>query len=101
MLVSPAVKRGYAHLSRTTPCTLLEMQRSLSYYDSSIRNVEQLGTALLGAILAASSPMVRGRRCAIDTGEDRRVADITRDTETKHFIYFYLGHCAILLFKTQ
>ncbi|KAI9659962.1 MAG: Dynein light chain [Bathelium mastoideum] len=21
--------------------------------------------------------------------------------ETKHFIYFYLGHCAILLFKTQ
>ena len=24
-----------------------------------------------------------------------------RKTETKHFIYFYLGHCAILLFKTQ
>ena len=24
-----------------------------------------------------------------------------RMTETKHFIYFYLGHCAILLFKTQ
>lgn len=23
------------------------------------------------------------------------------DTETKHFIYFYLGHVAILLFKTQ
>jgi dynein light chain LC8-type len=22
-------------------------------------------------------------------------------SETKHFIYFYLGHCAILLFKTQ
>lgn len=22
-------------------------------------------------------------------------------TETKHFIYFYLGHAAILLFKTQ
>ncbi|CAI4218570.1 unnamed protein product [Parascedosporium putredinis] len=21
--------------------------------------------------------------------------------ETKHFLYFYLGHCAILLFKTQ
>ncbi|KAL9640342.1 MAG: hypothetical protein Q9164_000345 [Protoblastenia rupestris] len=21
--------------------------------------------------------------------------------ETKHFIYFYMGHCAILLFKTQ
>jgi dynein light chain LC8-type len=21
--------------------------------------------------------------------------------ETKHFAYFYLGHCAILLFKTQ
>ncbi|KAK2801251.1 hypothetical protein FQN50_007811 [Emmonsiellopsis sp. PD_5] len=21
--------------------------------------------------------------------------------ETKHFIYFYVGHCAILLFKTQ
>lgn len=21
--------------------------------------------------------------------------------ESKHFIYFYLGHCAILLFKTQ
>jgi dynein light chain LC8-type len=24
-----------------------------------------------------------------------------RTAETKHFIYFYLGHCAILLFKTQ
>lgn len=23
------------------------------------------------------------------------------EEETKHFIYFYLGHCAILLFKTQ
>lgn len=23
------------------------------------------------------------------------------DPETKHFIYFYLGHSAILLFKTQ
>ena len=23
------------------------------------------------------------------------------NAETKHFIYFYLGHCAILLFKTQ
>ncbi|KAI0199779.1 dynein light chain type 1-domain-containing protein [Astrocystis sublimbata] len=21
--------------------------------------------------------------------------------ETRHFVYFYLGHCAILLFKTQ
>lgn len=26
---------------------------------------------------------------------------LTSSTETKHFIYFYLGHCAILLFKTQ
>ncbi|KAF5686996.1 dynein light chain LC8-type [Fusarium circinatum] len=26
---------------------------------------------------------------------------LTRYAETKHFIYFYLGHCAILLFKTQ
>jgi hypothetical protein len=26
---------------------------------------------------------------------------LTKDAETKHFIYFYLGHCAILLFKTQ
>lgn len=30
--------------------------------------------------------------------EDKE-ADTT--AETKHFIYFYLGHCAILLFKTQ
>ena len=30
---------------------------------------------------------------------DQNNAD--RITETKHFIYFYLGHCAILLFKTQ
>ncbi len=26
---------------------------------------------------------------------------LTSMTETKHFIYFYLGHNAILLFKTQ
>lgn len=26
---------------------------------------------------------------------------LTISAETKHFIYFYLGHCAILLFKTQ
>lgn len=26
---------------------------------------------------------------------------LTRPAETKHFIYFYLGHNAILLFKTQ
>lgn len=26
---------------------------------------------------------------------------LTTPAETKHFIYFYLGHCAILLFKTQ
>lgn len=26
---------------------------------------------------------------------------LTTGVETKHFIYFYLGHCAILLFKTQ
>ncbi|SPO02346.1 probable dynein light chain type 1 [Cephalotrichum gorgonifer] len=25
----------------------------------------------------------------------------TFDEQTKHFLYFYLGHCAILLFKTQ
>lgn len=32
----------------------------------------------------------------------RRELTITRyRPETKHFIYFYLGHCAILLFKTQ
>jgi dynein light chain LC8-type len=29
------------------------------------------------------------------------VANGSLFTETKHFIYFYLGHCAILLFKTQ
>ncbi|KAF4971621.1 hypothetical protein FSARC_1594 [Fusarium sarcochroum] len=28
-------------------------------------------------------------------------ASLTPPAETKHFIYFYLGHCAILLFKTQ
>jgi hypothetical protein len=26
---------------------------------------------------------------------------LTSAPETKHFIYFYLGHYAILLFKTQ
>ena len=26
---------------------------------------------------------------------------LTDGPETKHFIYFYLGNCAILLFKTQ
>lgn len=28
-------------------------------------------------------------------------AHADRDAETKHFIYFYLGNSAILLFKTQ
>lgn len=32
-------------------------------------------------------------------GTKMMAADIV--AETKHFIYFYLGHCAILLFKTQ
>ncbi|KAK4231719.1 dynein light chain type 1-domain-containing protein [Podospora fimiseda] len=29
------------------------------------------------------------------------VTHVNKQSETKHFIYFYLGHCAILLFKTQ
>lgn len=33
--------------------------------------------------------------------QDRRELLADTLTETKHFIYFYLGHCAILLFKTQ
>lgn len=30
-----------------------------------------------------------------------RCVNTDATTETKHFIYFYLGHVAILLFKTQ
>jgi hypothetical protein len=36
-------------------------------------------------------------KTASTTGE----ADDRVRAETKHFIYFYLGHMAILLFKTQ
>ena len=53
------------------------------------------GIALLAGILEASSHTVRSCRINVDGSQ----AD--SDLETKHFIYFYLGHCAILLFKTQ
>lgn len=53
------------------------------------------GIALLGGILGASSHTVCSSRIYRD---DPRA---NSNEETKHFIYFYLGHCAILLFKTQ
>ena len=53
------------------------------------------GIASLEGILEASSHTVRASRILTDEPH----AD--SDEETKHFIYFYLGHCAILLFKTQ
>lgn len=53
------------------------------------------GIALLEGILEASSHTV----CSSRTGVDG--AHANSNAETKHFIYFYLGHCAILLFKTQ
>ena len=54
----------------------------------------QRGIASSDGISEASSPMVCD--VAIDC---RTLTDIR--TETRHFIYFYLGHNAILLFKTQ
>lgn len=43
-----------------------------------------------------------GAYYGFEPGGLRRNQELTfGDTETKHFIYFYLGHCAILLFKTQ
>ena len=53
------------------------------------------GTASLEGILEASS------RTVGSTGIDADSPRADRNAETKHFIYFYLGHCAILLFKTQ
>lgn len=53
------------------------------------------GIASLEGILEASSHTVRS--CKMHTDDPYADSDI----ETKHFIYFYLGHCAILLFKTQ
>ena len=40
----------------------------------------------------------RAARCSPALRPRRRVADVTH--ETKHFIYFYLGQVAILLFKS-
>lgn len=34
-------------------------------------------------------------------GKQGQLTTFRSVAETKHFIYFYLGHCAILLFKTQ
>lgn len=53
------------------------------------------GIASLEGILEASSHTVCYTRIYADSPDDDSIA------ETKHFIYFYLGHCAILLFKTQ
>lgn len=53
------------------------------------------GIASLEGILEALSHTVcPSRICANNAHADS-------NAETKHFIYFYLGHCAILLFKTQ
>ena len=43
--------------------------------------------------LVAVTGVVGGRVCGTIIADG--------STETKHFIYFYLGHMAILLFKTQ
>lgn len=53
------------------------------------------GIASLEEISEASSHTV----CPSRIHADATHADC--NAETKHFIYFYLGHCAILLFKTQ
>ena len=55
------------------------------------------GIALLEGISEASSHTVE--LCSDSGIIDRPQAN--SNAETKHFIYFYLGHCAILLFKTQ
>lgn len=56
------------------------------------------GTASSVGTSEVLSPMV-SPTYILNQHSQVRVAD--RHTETKHFIYFYLGHCAILLFKTQ
>lgn len=53
------------------------------------------GIASLEGILEASSHTVCSSRTYAHHPQ------INSNVETKHFIYFYLGHCAILLFKTQ
>ena len=53
------------------------------------------GIALLEGISEASSHTVCSDRSIVDRSQ------ANSNAETKHFIYFYLGHCAILLFKTQ
>lgn len=53
------------------------------------------GIALLEGISEVSSHTVCSDRSVLDRPQTKSNA------ETKHFIYFYLGHCAILLFKTQ
>ena len=60
------------------------------------------GTVSWAGISGASSPMVRRDRAHPSPLSSLPIRLLMSwRPETKHFIYFYLGHCAILLFKTQ
>ncbi|CAI7622244.1 unnamed protein product [Penicillium glandicola] len=69
----------------------------LTPYISSTHARALPGTAWLVVTLEALLPMV----CGQQNPHVNNQTLIMCSTETKHFIYFYLGHCAILLFKTQ
>jgi hypothetical protein len=71
---------------------------SLSDTISSTNEREQRGIASWVATSAASLLTVS---CSLDAFTERNGRLTYTCTETKHFIYFYVGHCAILLFKTQ
>lgn len=64
---------------------------------SSIRERALPGIALLAGTLEALSLMV-SVDWLLSHAQGHKA---NTPAETKHFIYFYLGHCAILLFKTQ
>jgi dynein light chain LC8-type len=58
------------------------------------------GTLRAGIYLYTHFPTSRFPK-SISAEQSDQLANHMTSTETKHFIYFYLGHCAILLFKTQ
>jgi hypothetical protein len=80
---------------RSLPALPLPASSLITPSSSTLERVPP-GTALLAGTLEASLLTVSCEHPVLILSVYTHFA-----AETKHFIYFYLGHCAILLFKTQ
>jgi hypothetical protein len=80
---------------RSLPASPLPASSLITPSSSTLERVPP-GTALLAGTLEASLLTVSCEHPVLILSVYTHFA-----AETKHFIYFYLGHCAILLFKTQ